>query len=607
MSGKNFGVKWNFGAVDNLSSTVDRITQKFKPLTRSAKRATNQFRIMQRDTEKLRKGIGDFGDKMSSVGRKVSLGLTAPVVALEAASVKTFASFEQGVVDVVKTTGLSFKEVEDIVLSLSKKLPVPIDSLNEIAGAAGQLGVKGADNIRIFTETMAKLEKASDVAGEEGAKAIVRLLNVAGDGIPQMEQFSSTLVALGNSSAASESEILHVATRVGQATAQFKLGSKNILGLSAGMKSLGINAEAGGTVVGKAFRGIAEAVDKGGTKMKVLEKITGMTGNQLKETFKEDATSVFASFLKGMQRLEKKGISNTRALEAFGLTGERVNAILPTMVQGLDTVTTSMDTATKAFKENKALNEEFAQQTKTANALFAKFGNIIKRVAIGFGKVLFPAVRAILGVLGDLAEWFDGLSDTTKTVIVVVASLAAAMGPVILALGTVVAIVPSLISGLNALAAAGIISSASFAPLILLMGKFLLLAGLVAFAAVSIYKNWKPIKAFFSDFFTEPLTQIRDLVSWVGQLGGLLPELFGNDIDSRLEKQGFKIQNMEGGAKGKPLDSTNKVIQKNQEAKEREKKAMVGIQFANLPKGARVITDDRGGMLDVDSGMMGAF
>lgn len=600
-----FPVKWRFGVVDNLTAPIKKMAGSFQPMINAAKTANTQFDLMQKNTENLRKKMSKIGGGLKDAGSKMTMGITAPVVALEAAAVKTFADFEQGVVDVVKTTGLGFGEVEKIILGLSKTLPVPIDNLLEIAGAAGQLGVKGSANIEIFTKTMAKLEKATDIAGEDGAKAIVRLLNVAGEGIPQIEKFGSTIVALGNNSAASESEILHVATRVGQATAQFKLGSQNILGMSAGMKSLGIEAEAGGTVVGKAFLEIAEAVDKGGSKMKVLEKITGMSANTIKKTFKTDASQVFMSLLKGLGELEKKGISNTRALEAFGLKGDRVNAILPTMVQGFKTVSSAMDLSKKAFNENTALEEEFAQQTKTLNSAFAKFWNIIKTVGIEFGKVLLPAVRVGLELFGWLAEKIGSLPAPVKAVIVVFASLLAVIGPILLALGFLITMIPGIITGFAALKVAiallGGVTWVALLPFI----KFIAIAALLIAAAYAIYEAWEPIKLFFADLFTSPLEQMKDMIMYAGELakkvGGWVGIGDGKDsTDRALEAQGFK---MSGGAQGEPLGADG-VLKKSQEIEQRKQRAQIDVNFSNAPKGTKVMSDNRSNILSLNTGLL---
>ena len=72
-----------------------------------------------------------------------------------------------------------------------------------------------------------------------GAKAIARLLTVTKEGVGEADRFTSALVALGNTAKASEGEILHMATMMGQATAVFGVSGADVLGISTAMKELG--------------------------------------------------------------------------------------------------------------------------------------------------------------------------------------------------------------------------------------------------------------------------------------------------------------------------------------------------------------------------------
>ena len=338
--------------------------------------------------------------------------------AFAALSINSFRKFEQGVVNVRKTTGLGFEEISDTIQGLAKRLPISTDNLLEIAGAAGQLGVKGAGNIAKFTETFAKLEVASNVAGEEGAKQIARILTVTGDGIPTIDRFSAALVDLGNNSAASESEILEMSTRVAGATARFDVGSAGVLGISAALKSLGRRSEESGGVIGRAFNSIDQAIRNGGFEMEQLQVIMGKTGSQIKKQFKDDAAGTFKSFIDGLSRMDKKGFNVTKTLKNMGLSGVRIDAVIGTLVKNNDVLEQSLTRSNKAYKENSALNKEFGEQTKTTNAKIQKFKNALGALFITIGQKLAPAFKVLLDVstkfLNTLDAVFQGKKDLTK-------------------------------------------------------------------------------------------------------------------------------------------------------------------------------------------------
>ena len=174
-------------------------------------------------------------------------------------------------------------------------------------------------------------------------------------------------------------------------------------------------------------------------------------------------------------------------------------------------------------------------------------------------------------------------------------------------MGGIVSALPFLINGFTALSVIFPVLQAGLLPVILLMGKFLLIAGLIGTAAVMIMNNWKPIKQFFIDLFTSPLQQLKDMVDWASKLAGF-GSVFGvdsDDVDEKLKAQGFKFQ-----AAGEPTGSatgSRELTKKSNEFKQRQIGGAIDVKFSNMPKDTRVITDDKESILNVSTGMMGAI
>lgn len=77
--------------------------------------------------------------------------------------------------------------------------------------------------------------------------------------------------------------------------------------------------------------------------------------------------------------------------------------------------------------------------------------NSIGDVGEEIGKVLMPMVQAAARMLKDFAAWLQGLSPAAKTSIVVIGGVAAALGPLSVALGSAVKLLPMLKIGLAAI------------------------------------------------------------------------------------------------------------------------------------------------------------
>ena len=329
--------------------------------------------------------------KMGSLGQ-LALGLSVGAIFTSAAHDVT--TYETGLVGLSKTTGIVDKDLDQLsnqVIDLSEEMRgVSSSKLVDLGASAGQLGVTGSKNILMFSGTMAKLEKASDIAGEEGAASIARLLNVTGEGVGVIDKFGAAIVGLGNSSAATESEILSVASEVGRSTAAYKLQAKEILGISTTLKSLDVRPEAAGTAVGKVFRGIEMATIKGGKVLQSYGKVMGMTSEQVKKTFAEDPQQAFTTFIKGLNRISNEGGSVAKALDNVGLSGETVSKGIVPLATNYELLNEKLIQSNKEWDKNSALNNEFNAASKTTATALEDIKNsftnvILKQATAGSG------------------------------------------------------------------------------------------------------------------------------------------------------------------------------------------------------------------------------
>ncbi len=192
-----------FTAVDKFSSVIKTMTKGIKTWSNKSIAAVRRF------DQKISKSFS----KLSNLAQ-IGLGLGIGAIFREGFNAIT--DFETGLVGVGKTTGIADKQLKILgfdVLKLSKRLKgISSVKLLELAQVAGQMGLTSSKKILVFTETMAKLEKATDIQGAEGTAAIARLLTITGEGVGSIDKLGSTLVDLGNSSAATEAEILSVAS-----------------------------------------------------------------------------------------------------------------------------------------------------------------------------------------------------------------------------------------------------------------------------------------------------------------------------------------------------------------------------------------------------------
>jgi hypothetical protein len=108
----------------------------------------------------------------------------------------------------------------------------------------------------------------------------------------------------------------------------------------------------------------------------------------------------------------------------------------------------------------------FANQSRLLSARLSDLSSEI-------GEVLLPLMTKLVTFVTGLVNRFTELDSTTKTVIVVVAGLAAAVGPLLLGIGGIIAIIPTFTAGLAALKVA---MTAALGPIGILAAAFVGLA-----------------------------------------------------------------------------------------------------------------------------------
>ena len=121
-----------------------------------------------------------------------------------------------------------------------------------------------------------------------------------------------------------------------------------------------------------------------------------------------------------------------------GLTGELGESI--PALKNLTAEQLKSGEAVKYILENYQGYAEAAAQSGAGSMRQLK--NQLGDLAEQLGIILMPALQKIVGWISNMVTWFQNLSPTTQKVIVVIASLAAAIGPVLTVGGKLLAMLP---------------------------------------------------------------------------------------------------------------------------------------------------------------------
>lgn len=379
-----------------------------------------------RVAERSAKQVEKFG--MAVISMNQALELARKFGRLLTTTLDQFASFETALVGVGKTSDLAGEALATLgrnIQDLSLKIPVSAVELAGIGQVAGQLGVKGSRDIEKFTTTIAKLSRATDLTGEEGASSLKKILDLTNTGVGQIDRLGSVIVRLGNNFAATESQIAKMSLDVARGLTVFGATYDQVAGLSTAMTALGIQAQLGGSAVGRTFREIDNAVRGGGAALDSLTRIVGMSGDEFKKVFQEDSVKAFTIFIDGLKRMQDQGKSVSLALDGMNLSGDEINKTIPVLATRVDLLKDALAQAADEAIRNTALTKESAAAFDTLAADMTLALNAAKNLAIEVGGALAPAFRdlakEIKGSLEGLANFVRsarkiGIVNTVKQV-----------------------------------------------------------------------------------------------------------------------------------------------------------------------------------------------
>jgi hypothetical protein len=367
---------------------------------RDTNNAIDSVRKNARDmTQQLENSFNNLKQSLFSVGGAIAgIGIGDFV----RRAIGSFVEFERGLANISKTTDITGQALQDLggqIIDMSKRIPVARDQLVNIAAAAGQLGVEGSANILKFTETIAKLQFASNLSGEEGATILARVLNVSGEDISTVDRLASSIVYLGRSSAATESEIAHMVIELSKGTAQFKIASANLVGLGTTLREFGQQPELARSSILRTFLELKSAIDSGGGKLKELSLLTGMTGEQFKKTFQQDAFGAFLVFIGGLKSVIEQGGNAEKVLAGLGLNGTEINAVLPLLAVNYDKLRQRVSEANKAYQDNTDLNNVAQKAFDTTAGKIQLLKNAFNEFLRKIGEEAAPAFNQLLDKL----------------------------------------------------------------------------------------------------------------------------------------------------------------------------------------------------------------
>lgn len=513
------------------------------------------------DTSKVVKGmdavakkVDAVGQSLQKVGTSLTKNLTAPIVAVGAASVKSFTEVDEGLDTIVQKTGATGEEAEamgDIMKNLATSIPTDFKTAGEAVGEVStRFGVTG-DELESLSGQFVKFAQLNNTDVSTSIDSVQKALSAYGLGAESAGGFLDRLNKTGQDTGVSVDKLS--AGIVSNATAfkEMGLGIDEAVAFMGQLETSGANSE---TVL----NGMRKALKNATAEGKPLDVALA----ELQETI-----------LNGTDSMD--GL--TAAYDIFGKSGDQIyGAVKDGTINFVDlagAMTDAGDSVANTFEGTLSPTDQFKTTMNELKVVGADVGSTIL-------ELLIPVIRQVGEIITKVKEAWEGLSPETQEMIVKAAGIVAAVGPVLLVIGKVVSGISSIISIGSALVAAiGAISAPVLAVIAVITA--------VIAIGVLLYKNWDEIKAKAQELgnaIKEKWGQMKDTISqawdnikektsqaWdavknkVEQNGGGIKGVLKTAVDGyvNLWKAGFEtINNLTGGKLGEALNAvTSKLNQ----------------------------------------------
>jgi|GEM_PF-1153110 len=247
-----------------------------------------------------------------------------------------------------------------------------------------------------------------------------------------------------------------------------------------GLYDAGFKGEQAGTVLRGALSRLMDPSED------VVEALTSL-GLKV-----EDVNPQVHSLADIIDKLKSRNIDAATAVQLFGQ--EAGPGMLALIAQGGNALrqyeATITGTQAAIAMAEKQL-DTFAGQMKI-------LWSAISEVAIQLGQILIPVLRDLVEkYVMPAVQWFSNLDEGTKKIIITVALLAAAIGPLLVVFGVLFGAVAQIAAGIAALKGALLVVKGAFLVLTGPIGLIIAAVAALAVGAYSLIKHWDAVKEFF--------------------------------------------------------------------------------------------------------------
>ena len=477
---------------DALQREIVETEQELKRLEEQANQSATALQKISATGEKLQ----TVGSNIESAGKKL-LPVTGAVTALGTAAVKTAADFDTAMSQVAAVSGATGSDL-DALRDKAREMGAKTKfSASEAAEAMNYMAMAGW--------------KTTDMLG--GIEGIMNLAAASGEDLATTSDIvTDALTAFGLSADDSGHFADVLAAASSNANTNVSMMGETFKYCAPIAGALGFSVEDTAEAIGLMANAGIKSSQAGTSLRTIMNNLTGevkICGSSIGEvtiaTTNADGSMRGLSDILADCRVAFSGLSESeKAAAAETLVGKNAMSGFLALMNAGEADINKLSGAI-ANCDGKSAEMAATMQDNLAGQLQI-LKSQLEELAISFGELLMPAIRTIVGWIQQFVDWLNGMDEGTKKVIMTVALLAAALGPVLIVIGKVISAVGTIMTIVPKIAGVINVVKGAFAALnatMLANPIFLIIAAIAALVAAFIYlwNNCEGFRQFWIDLW----------------------------------------------------------------------------------------------------------
>ena len=461
---------------DALQREIIETENDLKKLEEQANQSATAMQKIAADGEKLK----TMGDNVTEVGKKF-LPVTAGVTALGTAAVKTAADFDSAMSKVAAVSGATGEDFDKLKAKAREMGSKTKFSASEAAEAMNYMAMAGwkTEDMLSGIEGVMNLAAASGEDLATTSDIVTDALTAFGLSAKDSGHFADILAAASsnaNTNVSMMGETFKYCAPIAGALGFSAEDTAQAIGL---MANAGIKGSQAGTALRTIMNNLSGEVKICGSSIGEVTVATTNADGSMRDLsdILADCRTAFAGLSESEKAAAAESLVGKNAMSGFLAlmnAGEGDINKLSSAIENCDGCAADMAAT---------MNDNLEGQLTILKSQ-------LQELAISFGEMLMPAIRTIVGWIQKFVDWLNSMDEGTRKVIITIALVAAAIGPVLIVIGKVMSAVGTIMTIIPKLASViGIVQKAFMALNATMLANpiVLIIAAIAALVAAFIY------------------------------------------------------------------------------------------------------------------------